>query len=196
MTARRDEFESFLRSLDKYTLLSLASLLGVTFVLDYLFSLQPPWPRHSTYITAFLELSTVFLAFFVTVKTKRNLLRIQVATFALIVLTFCAYFLLYSMFVFETPLTGERVIAGYECTVEARHYVAPALKETCPFLSEEALAAAQYDAETVWTPSSVRLVEVAMFGAWSFFFIFTTFLFGISIAFLQRNQRRTASATS
>lgn len=194
MPATGDQFAAFLKSFDRYTILSLASLLAVTFVLDLLFSLQPPWPQHSTYVTAFLELSTVFLSFFVVVKPKRSLFRLQIVVFTLIVLAFCAYFSLYSLFVFDTPLTGERVIGGYECTAEARDLVAPALRESCPFLSEEALAAAQYDVETVWMPYSVRAVEIAMFGAWSAFFVLTTFLFGVSIAYVQRNQRSVAPA--
>lgn len=182
-------FSEFLKAFDRHTILALIPILALPFVLDQLFSLQPPWPRHSTYATAFLELAALFLAFFVQIPSRKRLVRRQVVVFALIVLAFIAYFALYSIFVFETPLTGEKVIAGFRCTQQAERYIAPALMQHCPFLNEQALAAAQYEAEVVWTPLSVRLVEIALFIAWSSFFVLATFLFGISVAFMHRARR-------
>ena len=74
------------------------------------------------------------------------------------------------------------------CTQQAAEFIAPALMQTCPFLNEEAPAAAGYLAEVVWTPRSVRLVEVMMFVAWSSFFILATFLFRISVPWMKRTR--------
>lgn len=181
-----DTFSDFVRAFDKATLLVLIPILAVPFLLDLVFSLQPPWPRYSTYATAFLELATLFLAFFWRVQRRDRLFRIQLVVFSLICAMFVAYFLLYSMFVFEVPVTGEKLVAGFVCTEQAAVFIAPALMQDCPFLNEEALAASGYSVEVVWTPLSVRLVEVMMFVAWSSFFILATFLFGVSVAWLKR----------
>jgi len=193
---RVDAFSDFMRAFDKATLLVLIPMLAVPFLLDLVFSLQPPWPRYSTYATAFLELATLFLAFFWRVQGRAQLFRIQVTVFTLICVMFVAYFLLYSLFVFEVPVTGEKLVAGFVCTDQAADFIAPALMQACPFLNEEALAASGYVAEVVWTPLSVRLVEVMMFVAWSSFFILTTFLFGISVAWLRRTGRAGARNVS
>lgn len=181
-----DTFSDFVRAFDKATLLVLIPILAIPFLLDLVFSLQPPWPRYSTYATAFLELATLFLAFFWRVQRRDRLFRIQLVVFSLICAMFVAYFLLYSMFVFEVPVTGEKLVAGFVCTEQAAVFIAPALMQDCPFLNEEALAASGYNVEVVWTPLSVRLVEVMMFVAWSSFFILATFLFGVSVAWLKR----------
>lgn len=181
-----DTFSDFVRAFDKATLLVLIPILAIPFLLDLVFSLQPPWPRYSTYATAFLELATLFLAFFWRVQRRDRLFRIQLVVFSLICAMFVAYFLLYSMFVFEVPVTGEKLVAGFVCTEQAAVFIAPALMQDCPFLNEEALAASGYSVEVVWTPLSVRLVEVMMFVAWSSFFILATFLFGVSVAWLKR----------
>lgn len=187
---RNDELGAFFTEFDKKTLLPLIPLLGLTFILDRIFSLQPPWPEYSTYATAFFELCTLFVSFFLPIRSRKMLLRWQIFAFGMVVITFVSYFSLYSFFVFETPLTGERVVAGYQCTHNAETIVAPAFGETCPFLSEQVLSAAQYDTETVWTAISVRTVEATMFLTWSSFFVFATFLFGISIASMSRMRAR------
>lgn len=182
-------FNRYLGRIDRNTTFALAPMLAVPFILDSLFSLQPPWPKGSTYVTAFVELAAIFVCFFVPVRSKRTLRRAQLALFSGILLLFAAYFLLYSLFVFPTLREDEFVVAGYICTEEAALYVAPLLGQTCPFLTEEALAAAQYDVERVWTPSSVRIMEFVIFLCWSFFFILATILFGITLAFVNRTER-------
>lgn len=181
-------FGSYLKRVDKETIFGLSLILAFTFALDELFSLQPPWPKGSTYITAFLELAVVFICFFISVRSKRALSRIQIRLFIAIAMLFALYFLLYSFFVFSTLREGEVVVAGFQCTEDARH-VAAALGESCPFLTDEALAAAQYEAEKVWTPWSVRIVEFAMFLTWSSFFVLSTFLFGLTLAYLNRSEK-------
>lgn len=186
---QNDAFSDFLHAFDKATIVALIPIIAVPFLLDQLFSLQPPWPQYSTYTTAFLELCTLFLAFFIRIESRKKLFRYQIAAFTLICVMFLAYFSFYSMFVFEVPLTGEKVVSGFRCTHQAERFIAPALMQECPFLNEEALAAAGYEVEIVWTPFSVRLMEIVMFVVWSAFFILATFLFGISVAHLQRSRK-------
>lgn len=189
-------FSAYLKRVDKETIFGLILILAFTFALDKFFSLQPPWPKGSTYITAFLELAVVFICFFIPLRSRRALSRIQIRLFIAMAAVFVLYFLLYSFFVFPTPRDGEFVVAGFRCTGEAANYVAPMLGQTCPFLTEEALAAAQYDVEKVWTPWSVRTVEFVMFLTWSSFFVLSTFLFGLTLAFLNRSERARAGATA
>lgn len=183
------DLKTYFKEFDRHTLFVIVPMLAVPFLLDKLFSLQPPWPRGSTYITSFLELAAIFVCYFIPIRSKKALLRCQIGLFASATLLFITYFVLYSMFVFTNPFNGDAVIAGYECTAEAQRYVAPMLNQQCPFLTEEALAAAQYEVERVWTPVSVRVMEIVMFLAWSMFFIVTTFLFGLSVAFMQRAKK-------
>ncbi len=182
-------FDRYLGMIDKNTLIALIPMLAVPFILDSIFSLQPPWPQGSTYITAFVELAAIFTCFFVPIKTKLILRRVQVSLFVTLIILFGLYFLLYSMFVFPSLNEGDFIVAGFSCSQEALQYVAPALNQTCPFLSEEILAAAQYDAEKVWTPASVRIMEFTIFFCWSSFFIVSTLLFGVTLAFVNRTQR-------
>jgi hypothetical protein len=184
-----NDLKSFFEEFDRHTLFVILPMLAIPFILDKIFSLQPPWPRGSTYITTFLELAAIFVCYFIPIKSRRTLLRIQFGLFGTATFLFVAYFVLYSMFVFTNPFNGDALIAGYECTEEAQRFVAPLLNQQCPFLTEEALAAAQYEVEQVWTPVSVRVTEIMMFLSWSMFFIVTTFLFGLSVAFMQRNRK-------
>lgn len=62
------------------------------------------------------------------------------------------------MFVFDMPLTGDKVVAGFQCTQQAERFIAPVLMQECPFLNEE--------------------------------------LFGISVAYLQRNRRSRRAGTT
>ena len=183
-------FNRYLGSIDRNTTFALLPILAIPFILDQLFSLQPPWPDGSTYITAFVELAAIFVCFFVPIRSKRTLRRTQLTVFSGMLLLFTLYFFLYSFFVFPSLREDEFVVAGFICTEEAE-YVAPLLGQTCPFLTEEALAAAQYEVERIWTPSSVRIMEFTLFLSWSSFFILATLLFGITLAFVNRTQRAT-----
>jgi len=188
--ANLGSFDRFAKAFDKHTLFALIPALAITFVLDLVFSLQPPWPKSSTYITAFLELAAMFLAYFAPVKNKASLWRLQIALFLSIFACFIGYFVLYSFFVFDTPLNDERVVAGFQCTRETLALIRSGLIESCPFLKEEFLASAQYETDVLWTRSSIVAVEIALFFCWSTLFILTTFLFGISIAFMARQPEK------
>jgi hypothetical protein len=184
-----DDLSDFLHEFDKLTILSMGLALAVPFALDRIFSLQPPWPPQSTYITAFLELCIIFFSFTVSVPSKTALRKFQSISLFVLVLLFFSYFFLYSVFVFETPLTSERVVAGYRCSQDAQ-LVAAQLRESCPFLSESSLAAAQYETELVWTPASVRLVEFVIFACWTSFFLLATAFFAITLQYLRKQRIR------
>lgn len=181
-------FARFFQSYDKFTTLALLPLLAIPFLLDKLFSLQPPWPTGSTYITAFIQLAIVFVGFFADIRSRSALRKAQGRLILISISLFLSYFLLYSLFVFIEPGSGRAIIAGFQCTADAAKYVAPLLGMECPFLGSEALSAASYKADVVWTPFSIKIMEFTIFVTWSLFFMIMSYLFSITIAFMTRKR--------
>ena len=187
-TAKTSSFENYFKSYDKYTLFALLPILLVTFLLDRIFALQPPWPTSSTYITSFFELAIIITSFFSHIKTKKDLRRRQIIFLTAAGILFFSYFTLYSLFVHDVPVGGRHIIAGCTCSQQATLFIGPSLGQDCPFLGEEALAAAGYQAEVVWTPFSIRIMEVAIFSIWSAFFMIITYLLAITIRFAGKTR--------
>lgn len=177
-----DKLKSYMGAYDRYTLFALMPILAVPFILDLIFGLQPPWPKSTTYITAFLELAIIFYCFLQSRKSRAAMRRTAALYLTAMVALFAVYFTMYSLFVFKLPISGKPVVGGFICNREAAEIVVPAMGEHCPFVSEAVLAAAQYEVGRVWTPLSVKIVELSLFVCWSVFFMAATFLFGSFIA--------------
>jgi hypothetical protein len=67
-----------------------------------------------------------------------------------------------SFFVYQTPTTKERWAKGYTCTPEAQLIY----KDKCPNLGVDELRGAEYEAERLWTASSVAVVKVSLVALW------------------------------
>ncbi len=187
------DLSSFLKNYDKSVLLALLPIIALTFILDQLFSLEPPWPNGSTYITAFLELCVVFAAYYVDIRSKKKLLVYQRWSILVMFALFIGYFSTYAFFVYDDPSLSNAIIGGFRCTEDAVLVVEAMASESCPRLSFELLASAGYDPELLWEPWSIKIVEISMFAMWSMFFVVAAYMLALTVSFEarknQRNQR-------
>lgn len=183
-----DRLRQYLGAYDRFTLFALIPILAVPFILDSVFGLQPPWPRSTTYLTAFLELGIVFFCFLQDRITKQKMRRIVFLSVLSMVALFAVYFLMYSLFVFTLPAGGGSIVGGFICKPDTQYIIAPFMNESCPFVSEQVLASAQYRPETVWEPLSIRIIEFALFSCWSLFFMVSTYLYGSFVAYISTRR--------
>ena len=148
--------------------------------------ITPPWPRGLAVLTAVLEAALIFVAFSLFRTANRGAIRKTVTT-SIVVLVFAtvAYLGAQSVFVYQTPVTGERFAKGFVCTAEAR----AVFKDKCPFLDEDELRGAEYDAQRLWTLPSIAIVKVTLSGLWLLAFVAIGIL-GATTALLKRDARR------
>lgn len=185
----KGSFSEYFKVYDKYTLYALLPALAASFILDKVFSLQPPWPRGSSYITAFLELGIVFYAFTSPMRSKKKLRAFQRKALVGAIFLFAIYFVLYSLFVYESSVGGYYIVGGFECTPIAQNVIATELGLICPLLNSEALAAAQYDETLLWTRRSIIPIEISMFLSWSLLFMLMTYMFASTAAYISQKTK-------
>jgi hypothetical protein len=131
-------------------------------------TLAPPWPPGIVPTTTIVEIVTLALVYHFLRpasfgRTKRLLL---LGALALGVLSLIYLYLL-SLYTFVTPTTHERFVKGFECTQDALMVFGA----KCPRLSMDDLASAEYEADRLWTPSSIALVRTALVATWSAIFV-------------------------
>jgi hypothetical protein len=163
----------FVRNFFSSPWFSLVVLAAFSPIVAATMGLGPPWPRGAQYIAVFLNGVALLAAVQIMRLATRVVVSRTIIT-AATVLTCSAiiYMLLQTVFVFETPVTGERWAKGFVCTREARQLYA----KKCPFLDHDELRGAEYEAERLWTRPSIAIIQVSLALAW-----FATFL-GCTIA--------------
>jgi hypothetical protein len=152
-------------------------------------SVQPPWPPGVSWITAVLVLVALLLAaqFLRMAAPKRVNTALHVAA-AFLVAAVSVYLFVSSFFTYVVPTTHERFVKGYKCTSEAQLLFA----EKCPYLGVDELQTAEYEAERLWTASSVAVVKVSLVGLWLASFIALSFLLA---ALLTRYLHRSSASS-
>jgi hypothetical protein len=156
--ATQTGYDEFLGILKRFRTLSVTSLAGgaaVPFV-AYVAAVAPPWPPGIMLLTALTELLSLVIAFqFLHRKTRRIANRAiacgGIVTFA----TSFLYLILFSVFTFVTPKTGERWVKGFVCNP----VISKAYADECPLLGLGRLQEAQYNSETLWQDWSIELMS-------------------------------------
>jgi hypothetical protein len=131
--------------------------------LGSLFSLSPPWPRGVVLITCALasvvSIWTINALRDSTPTLVNRIVAWMAVTFVILVAT---YLLIVSLFTYETPTTSQYWAKGLICTVEA----SSVYKDKCPTLGVDELRAAEYEAERLWTPGSIAMVQIILVALW------------------------------
>ena len=144
--------------------------------------LSPPWPDTVglTVCTALAMVLALVIVFQLFRKASRKRInRIMVATLGLLVVASLAYFSLFSLLVYKTPVTHERYVQGFVCTTRA----AMLYKERCPWLDVGDIKEAEYESGRLWTAPSVMLARVSMLALWFAMFGSTSVLLGSFVSF-------------
>jgi hypothetical protein len=96
-----------------------------------------------------------------------------------------AYLVALSLYTYETPMTKERWVKGFDCTRDAL----AVFKEKCPDLGMDELKTAEYEAERLWTARSVTIVRTSLVALWAAAFIALSVLLGSFIVYQSRGAR-------
>jgi hypothetical protein len=105
------------------------------------------------------------------------------------------YVTMASLYIYEVPTTKERFVKGYLCTPEE----ATVFGQKCPDLGLTELSTANFEAEALWTRSSIAKVRIALVVNWvSAFVALAIFMGSFIVCQVQvgkRNVRRRAATT-
>ena len=128
----------------------------------------PPWPHGVQIITALVEGAlivglTLVLRHVSVGAVKRGI----IASTLLLAVCAVAYLGMGSAFTYVTPATGEHWVKGYVCTSDAMLLY----KDKCPFLGNDELRGAEYEAERLWTVPSIAVVKVTLASLWFLAFV-------------------------
>jgi TIR domain len=147
-------------------------------------AVAPPWPPGVVFLTTVIVAVTIAVAFQVMRGRTATAMRRSFLVCALVLaVASSVYLIAVSFFVYQTPTTKERWAKGYVCTPEA----ALIYKDKCPNLGVDELRGAEYEAERLWTASSVAVVKVSLVALWLLNFIAMAIMIG---SFLSRHAGR------
>lgn len=137
-------------------------------LVDYVVRIGPPWPIAGgvPIITAIAELLTLICAFhFWSRSTRKALSRRLVFLVILLVIFFGAYLYLNSAYTFSSPVDDEKHVKGFF----VRPDVVPLI--TAEYTADDALRGNEYQADKVWTLSSITAARLAVLLLWLLSFI-------------------------
>jgi hypothetical protein len=123
----------------------------------------PPTPAGVAFLTILVELALIAgIALALKMASLGALRRVVAGACAVLAIASVLYLAVFSTFTFVTPATGKHWAKGYVCTSDALLLY----KERCPFLRIDDLRGAEYDADRLWTPSSIAVVQATLTGSW------------------------------
>jgi hypothetical protein len=171
------EFRSLLKGFRNLSAWALGA--GAPFAAG-LANLSPPWPSGIVPATAVVELVTLVLV----CQLMREVSRTAVTRVLCIgALTFAVLGVLYlyalALYTFVVPTTKERFTKGFECTQDAM----VVFGARCPRLGMDDLASAEYEADRLWTPGSIAIVQTGMAAAWASGFVALSTVLGSFLVF-------------
>ena len=155
---------------------------GVTPLIAALAGINPPWPNKVglTVCTSFVILIVLVGVFHFLRRTRKKSVSaaLMIAAVMLVATSIC-YFIVNSLFVFSTPVTGDSFVKGYVCTKEAMDLFG----SKCPWLDLDELKSAEYEATRLWTALSVATVKIGLLFSWFLMFASGAFFLGSFLAF-------------
>jgi hypothetical protein len=138
------------------------AVAAVPFLLGSL-GVTPPWPPGVALETALFNSAVVVGAFLFLPRVARRVLsRLVVCAVITVVLAGTAFVAAESAFVYQTPATHERFVKGYVCSNDALLLY----RAECPFLGNDRLQTAEYDADRLWTTQSIAIVQTMLLALW------------------------------
>lgn len=156
----------FLDRLERKTGLVLLGTLHVPLI-GWFLSLVPPWPAQAPVVAFSIATQLIVvmsLSGFLWQPRKTQWKRIFLFSTALVCVSLFAYLTLATTFTAKLPDSKDRIVTGFALTVEAEF-----LQAELQFSQQELLHAVGYDANTVWTRSSIIFVSGALLASWLVF---------------------------
>ena len=130
-------------------------------------TLEPPWPPGASAISSALVASAVVAASAAPMHDASSRRRAAHVAAGFAVAGLVGYLALVSFFVVGTADGTRRVFIGFTCTADA----AAVYRQSCPFLDADALSAAEWRPERLWTPTSLSAIRMGALLAWLVFFV-------------------------
>ena len=153
-------------------------------LMSALAGIAPPWPASIIQITAIAQLLVLIFTYQMFAKAgKKRIERLMTRAAVGLVLVAVTYLAMHSAFVFEMP-NGEMGMKGVICSTDA--HILHATK--CPFLSDEDIAAANFDVDKLYTTLGILISRIAMLLGWVLSLVF---LIRIVAAFVVYQRRMT-----
>lgn len=151
-------------------------------------SLSPPWPPGVVMVTAIVELvALVFVYQFLKSARRRTINWVLSVSAVVLAIVGITYLVALSLYTYETPMTKERWVKGFDCTRDAR----AVFKDKCPDLGLDELKSAEYEAERLWTARSVAIVRTSLVALWALAFMALSVLLGSFIVYQSRGGKTT-----
>jgi hypothetical protein len=186
-------FRELLREFKGISVWMVGGGLVVPFAADRA-SLSPPWPSGIVLLTAISELVVLMLVYQFLKSARRRTINVVLTVSAIVLATIVTgYVTMASLYIYQVPTTKERFVKGYLCTPEA----ATVFGAKCPDLGLSELSTANFEAEALWTRSSIAKVRIALVVNWISAFVALAVLMGSFIVYQaqvgKRNVRRKAA---
>jgi hypothetical protein len=187
-----DEFLGILKRFNKLSVIALSSGAAVPFA-AYAASIAPPWPPGIMLLTGLTEFLSLIVSFqFFRTRARKVISRaIGVSVSGTLGVSFI-YLLLFAMFTFTTPKTGERWVKGFVCNAD----IAQLYGSECPFLGLRRIQEAQYNSENLWLDWSVALMRVVLSSTWLLSFLLCSASIGIFLVFQTKRPAGNIGARS
>ncbi|MBI4921749.1 MAG: hypothetical protein HY834_08365 [Devosia nanyangense] len=131
-------------------------------LVSWLLKISPPWPTGILEVTAIAQLVALVLVYQTSTKLPASrATRKMIVSVVILCVAFALYMALFSLLVFKAG-SDLWEVKGLQClpTVPAE-YVGQ-----CPFLSDKALADADYNAEMLWSAWSIMISRVCLLVVW------------------------------
>jgi uncharacterized protein with PQ loop repeat len=150
--------------------------------------LSPPWPDTVglTVCTALaMMLALIFVFQLFRKSSRKRINRVMMTSLILLVTASLAYFSLFSLLVYKTPVTHERFVQGFVCTSRAELLY----RDRCPWLDVGDIKEAEYEASRLWTAPSVMAARVSLLALWFAMFGTTSVLLGSFVSYQSQISR-------
>jgi hypothetical protein len=180
-----DSLAEFKRLLSEFRGLStwaVGGSLAVPFAAQ-LAQLSPPWPPAIVGVTAIVELlALVFVFQFLKTASRKRINSVLTTGALVLVIAALAYLALFSYFTYTTPGNKVRLVKGFVCTSMA----AKVYKNDCPDLGMDQLNEAEYEAERLWTHSSILIARLGLTVSWLINFLALSAILGSFLVYQMR----------
>ena len=181
-TTGLDDFKLLLKEFRGLSVWAVGSGLAVPFVAA-MADFSPPWPPGIVPVTAVVELMTLVIMFQYFKNTARRIVnRVLIISVIFFVIAGLPYLFVLSLYTYQVPVTKQRFVKGYECTIDAK----VVFKERCPDLGLDELQTAEYRAERLWTLKSISIIRIILVSAWSMTFAALSSALGVFLVYQMR----------
>jgi hypothetical protein len=125
----------------------------------------------------------VFVFQFLRTASRKRINTVLIAGAVLLVGSTLVYFSLFSYFTYTTPGKKVRMVKGFVCTPMA----AKVYKDACPDLGMDELNQAEYEAERLWTRSSILIARLGLTAFWLLTFLALSVILGSFLVYQLRS---------